>query len=135
MNVNATAIIANRKKKPKMTDPLIRIVDAWKKQGDLYAELRLQSDQLEGDEKNFLAALMNSVEKADETAKSEAKLERLARGSAEYRDYCRGVALARAATLKAKVRFDALYALLECHRTIAATDRAKINARIDHVGN
>tara|TARA_Y100000034_G_C6856633_1_gene389378 strand:- start:229 stop:519 length:291 start_codon:yes stop_codon:yes gene_type:complete len=94
-------------------------------------EAKLNSDQLEEDQKPFLASLQNAL---DDGSLSEAKLDRLARGSKEYRDYVRSMVLARAETLRKKVRYEALGNYYEAKRSEASLERSKIEKGIFHEG-
>jgi hypothetical protein len=96
---------------------LDRFVVEYQKAGLEWVEAKLKCDQLEADEKNFLAALINAIEKAESEKISESKLERLARAEPEFRDYCRAVAMARAEMLRKKVRYDGLEKLFEAARS------------------
>src|SRR6266436_89451 len=78
-----------------------------------WIEAKLKSDQLEEGQKSFLAAIMNCLNPDN----SEAKLDRLARGSKGYQDYIVGMCAARADMLRKKVRFDALGMLFEARRS------------------
>ena len=101
--------------------------------GQAWIDSRLRSDQLEADEKSYLAALMNDLEKAFKGEKvSEAKLDRLARGSAEFRAYITGRATATAETGRRKVEYDAKLNLWEAKRSTMAFERAKLERGLFH---
>ena len=102
--------------------------------GLAWVEAKLIHDQLDGDQKSFLAALQNAIEKAETEKISEAKLERLALAEPEYRAYVRSIAVARADMLRKRVRFDSLNNLFEAKRSEGATERAKISQGIYHSG-
>ena len=108
---------------------VVEIQDA----GQEWVEAKLKSDQLEADEKNFLAALMNDLEKGFDKV-SEAKLERLSRGGRQYRDYTTGRVLAQAETNRKKVRYESLLNLWEAKRSELAMERAKLEKGIFHIG-
>lgn len=113
--------------KPDST--LERLVVEIQEAGQAWVEARLKSDQLEADEKNFLAALMNELERGFDKV-SEAKLERLVRGSKEYRNYVTGRTMAAADTGRRRVRYEALQNYFEAQRSIFALERAKIEKGI-----
>lgn len=115
------------------TSSLERLVIEIQDAGQAWVEAKLLSDQLEDGEKNYLAALMNGLESQYEKV-SEAKLERLARGSAEFGEYVQGVVKARAETARKRVRYEALQNLFEAHRSHFALERAKIEKGIYHEG-
>lgn len=99
-----------------------RIVKA-EKYGETWAEIHAKYLQLEEDKKSFLSALMNDL---DDGSMSEAKLERLARGSKAYRDYVATLALAKGEELRAKVRYDNARDLFEAARSAESTEREKL---------
>lgn len=87
--------------------------------GDLY-EVWLQ---LDNGQKNFLASLMNDL---DDGKSSEAKLERLARGTKEYREYCKNVAIAKGLEIRAKVKYENARDYFEAGRSQESTEREKM---------
>lgn len=93
--------------------------------GQKWAALHETWLQLDKDEKNYLAALMNDIA-AREIGLSESKLERLARGSQEFRDYVRRVCVAKGEELRAKVRYENARDFFEAARSLEATERAKM---------
>lgn len=120
--------------KPEITG-LERLVVEIQEAGQEWIESKLKSDQLEDGEKNFLSALMNSLEEAMAGAKiTESKLERLARGSPEFGQYVIGKVTALAETSRKKVRYEALQNLWEARRSELAFERAKIEKGIFHIG-
>jgi len=103
--------------------------------GQEWIEAKLRSDQLEDGEKNFLAALINSLDDAMKGQKvSETKLERLARGSADFREYVTGKCCAIAETARKRVRYESLRDLFEARRSEFAFERAKLEKGIYHIG-
>jgi hypothetical protein len=103
--------------------------------GQAWIEAKLKSDQLVDGEKNFLAALMNDLEKQFKNTKmSEAKLDRLARGTVEFQNYVVGKALAIAETGRKKIRYEALQSLWEAKRSELSFERAKLEKGIYHEG-
>ena len=99
-----------------------RIVKA-ERHGEAWAELHAKWLQLDEDKKSFLAALINDL---DDGSMSEAKLERLARGSKAYRDYIAGLAIAKGEELRAKVRYENARDLFEAARSAESTERQKM---------
>lgn len=93
--------------------------------GQKWAELHEIWLQLDRDEKNYLASLMNDLSNTTEGL-SEAKLDRLARGSKEFREYVRRICIAKGEELRAKVRYDNARDYFEAARSLEATERAKI---------
>lgn len=103
--------------------------------GQEWIETKLKSDQLADGEKNYLAALMNGIEEQFKNAKiSEAKLDRLARGTPEFGNYVVGKCAAIAETGRKKVRYEALQNLWEAKRSELAFEREKIAKGIFHAG-
>ena len=105
--------------------------------GRLWISAKLISDQLEDGEKNYLAALMNEIERAQFEGQkvSDTKLERMARGTPEFGDYVKRKCEAVAETGKRKVRYEALQNYFEARRSELAFDRAKIEKGIYHEGS
>lgn len=121
--------------KPEVTGTLERLVVEIQEAGQEWIEAKLRSDQLDDGEKNYLAALMNGLEEAMKGVKiSEAKLERLARGSAEFGQYVIGKCAAIAESSRKRVRYEALQNLWEARRSELAFERAKIEKGIFHIG-
>ena len=99
--------------------------------GRAWVDAKLKSDQLEEDAKPYLASIMNQNDKGDS---SEAKLDRLARGSKEYRDFIADMCAKRAESLRKKVRYEGLQALFEAKRSEGALERVKIEKGISGFG-
>lgn len=93
--------------------------------GQKWAELHEVCLQLDEDKKNYLAALMNDLD-AGENKHSEAKLERLARGSREYREYIKRMCIAKGEELRAKVKYENARDFFEAGRSLEATEREKM---------
>lgn len=110
---------------------LEKTVIEYQQAGKAWVDSKLISDQLEEDQKSFLASLVNEL---DDDKTSETKLERKARGSKQYRDYVTNMCLARAEMLKKKVRFDALGMLFESRRSELAFEREGIKKGIFESG-
>jgi hypothetical protein len=114
---------------------LERLVVEIQVAGQEWIEAKLKSDQLDDGEKNYLAALMNSLDDAMKGTKiSESKLERLARGSPEFGNYVIGKVTAIAETGRKKVRYEALQNLWEAKRSELSFERVKIERGIYHEG-
>jgi hypothetical protein len=113
-------------------DEMENVVTEWKAAGDAWINAKLKADQLEEDAKNLLAAVINQLEQALPTGAkiSEAKLERMARGSLEYREYIKDMCIARAEALRKKVRFDALEKLFDARRSQKAFERETVKQGI-----
>lgn len=110
---------------------LERLVIKIQEAGQEWIEAKLRSDQLEGNEKNILAAMINDLRRTLEKA-SEAKLECLARGSAEFQEYVTGRVMAQAETGRKKVNYEAALNYWEAKRSQLAFDRVKIEKGIYH---
>lgn len=106
-----------------MTELEHRIVRA-EKHGQKWAEVHEKWLVLEEDKKNYLAALMNDL---DDGEKSESKLERLARGSKQFREYVKGMCIAKGEELRAKVKYENARDYFEAGRSREATERQKMN--------
>lgn len=91
--------------------------------GEKWAGLHATWIQLEDDKKNYLAALMNDI---DDGNMSEAKLERKARASKEYREYVKNLAIAKGEELRAKVLYDNARDFFEAGRSQESTEREKM---------
>ena len=119
---------------------LDRLVVEIQSSGQEWINAKLISDQLNDGEKNFLAVLMNGLEEAWNSGDgkkeriSEAKLERLARGSPEFGQYITGKVSAVAETARKRVRYEALRDLMEARRSELAMERVKIEKGIYHIG-
>jgi len=120
---------------------LERLVVEIQTAGQAWIDAKLKSDQLQDGEKNYLAALMNSLDEAwsKGAAKkeriSESKLERLARGSPEFGQYVVGKCAAIAETARKRVRYEALRDLWEARRSQLAFERVQIEKGIFAVGS
>jgi len=110
---------------------LENLVVRYQEAGQDWIKTRLVSDQLEEDLKPYLASLMNELDDGD---KSEAKLDREARGSKQFRDYVKNMVLARADTARKKVRYESLGMLWEAKRSELAMEREKLSKGIYHEG-
>jgi len=98
--------------------------------GQKWASLHEIAMQLEEDKKNYLAALMNDIDAntnpTDPKSLPEAKLERLARGSHQYREYIKNMCIAKGEELRAKVKYDNARDLFEAGRSQESTEREKM---------
>jgi hypothetical protein len=79
--------------------------------------------QLDESKKNYLASLMNDLDNGE---MSETKLERLARGSKDYKDFINNLCIAKGEELRAKVRYENARDYFEAGRSREATERAKL---------
>lgn len=122
----------------KEISELEKIVVEIQEAGQAWIEAKLKSDQLEDNEKNFLAAIMNRTEaeiiKMSAEKASDTKLERWARGSNEFLAHVKAKNEAKAETGKLKVRYEALQAYWEAQRSQLAFEREKIAKGIFHEG-
>jgi len=91
--------------------------------GEKWAALHAIYLQLDEDKKNYLAALINDL---DDGQMSESKLERLARGSKEFREYIKNMCIAKGEELRAKVLYENARDFFEAGRSFEATERAKL---------
>ena len=110
---------------------LEKMVVKLQRAGQDWVKAKLAAEQLEQDAKPYLASLQNELDNGDT---SEAKLERQAKGSKQYRDYIREMCLARAESLKAKVRYEGFQALFEAKRSEYALERVKLEKGVTHIG-
>lgn len=86
--------------------------------------------QLDEDKKNYLAALMNDLDDGNGSY-SEAKLERLARGSPQFRQYIKSLAIAKGEELRAKVKYENARDFFEAGRSQESTERMKMQVLRD----
>lgn len=94
--------------------------------GDSWVKAKLKADQLEETKSAFLASLQNDLESGFNRSNiktSEAKLDRLAKGSDEYREFIVGMVTARADALRKRNRLDALKSFFEVKRSQYVTQR------------
>jgi hypothetical protein len=111
--------------KPERTE-LERLILFAQEEGQKWASLYEIALQLEEDRKNYLAALMNDLEGQHGNTMTEAKLERLARGSKQFREYVKNMCIARGEELRAKVRYTNSLNLFEAGRSKETTEREKM---------
>lgn len=104
-----------------------RIIRA-EKLGEEYAERDALYYQLDETKKSVLADLMKDLDNGDT---SEAKLERMARATKEWRDHINNLALAKGQMLRARVRYEAAVAWYEAARTAESTNRVKMQVLRD----
>jgi hypothetical protein len=93
--------------------------------GEKWAGIHETWLQLDEDKKNYLSSLMNDLDDGD---KSESKLERLARGSKQFRDYVRLLCIAKGEELRAKVKYENARDLFEAARSKEATAREQLKS-------
>lgn len=79
--------------------------------------------QLDEGKKSYLASLINDL---DDGKMSEKKLERLALGCKEYREYIKNMCIAKGEELRARVRYDNARDFFEAKRSKESTEREKI---------
>ncbi len=79
--------------------------------------------QLDSDKPNYLAALMNDM---DDGEMSDKKLERLARGSKQFREYVKNLSIAKGEELRARVRYENARDYFEAGRSQESTEREKM---------
>ena len=91
--------------------------------GQKWATIHESWLQLDEDKKNYLSSLMNDL---DDGEKSDVKLERLARGSKQFRDYVRLLCIAKGEELRAKVKYENARDLFEAARSKEATSREQL---------
>lgn len=106
---------------------LERLVMKIQEAGQAWVEAKLKADQVDEDCKPYLAAIQNEM---DDGKTSEAKLERLARGSKNYRDYIAAMCAARADMLRKKIRYESLNQLFDAKRSEKAFEREAIKRGI-----
>ncbi len=101
--------------------------------GMMEIDLKLEADQLDEMTKPLLASLKNDLAKAQDGL-SESKIERLALGSQTYKDHVIAACLARAAALRARVRYESLKSGFDAQRSLLALEREKVAKGIFHQG-
>jgi len=82
--------------------------------------------QLDSDEKSFLAALMQDIKKTKEGKVSVAELEMEARASTQFREYLKGLSIAKGEELRAKVKYENARDWFEAARSQESTEREKM---------
>src|SRR3990167_2420097 len=107
---------------------LDKLVARIRKAGLEWVEANLTATQLEKDQGPYLASLINTLRKSEET--SEVRLKVLAEGSAEYRQYINCMVIARAEALRKRVEYDSIKDFFEAKRSEMAMERAKIEKGI-----
>lgn len=112
--------------KPRISS-LEKFVRDYYEAGKVWVDAKLRADQLEEDCKPYLASIENAL---DDGEKTEAKLEREAKGSKDFRDYVNRMVIARAEALRKKIRFEALGMLFEAKRSQKAFERETIKKGI-----
>ena len=99
--------------------------------GQAWVAAHAQWMQLDESKKNFLAGLMNDIDRNTKTEKlSEIKIERLARGSKTYEDFITGMCVAKAEELHAKVRYDNACEMFRAMQSAQAYEREKLRLNI-----
>ena len=121
-----------------MSEPsqLEQLALAIQEADDAHEAAKLVSDQLKADELNYLSALMNALEQREFVGQkiSDSKLERIVRGTEEFRAYVRGRVLAEAKTLHLKNKRDNLKVQWESERSDQSLERQKYASGIYKVG-
>lgn len=113
---------------------LDRCVFEYQKAGQEYVEAKVRADQLKEQSKNLLARLSTRLSTEFPKA-SEAKLERLARTSADYEAHLVELVAAQLKAQSKKVRYDGLGKLWDGKRSELALEREKIAKGIYHTGS
>jgi hypothetical protein len=111
---------------------LEKMVKQLERAGQDWVKAKLAAEQLEEDAKPYLASLENELESKGESGES--KLERLAKGSPQFRKYIQQMCFARAESLKQKVRYEGFQALFEARRSEYALERVKLEKGVTHLG-
>ncbi len=114
-----------KRERSELEKRIIRAEDLGQKHAAIY-EVWLQLDE---DKKNYLSALMNDIEAATDhkdEKMTEAKLERLARGSKEFREYIKNMCIAKGEELRARVKYENARDYFEAGRSQEATEREKM---------
>ncbi len=107
-----------------------RIVTA-ERYGEEWARKYEQWMQLDETKKNYLASLMNDISK-EAGEMSEAKLERLARGSKAFQEFITNLCIAKGEELRAKVRYENARDYFEAGRSHESTEREKMK-HLSHI--
>lgn len=107
----------------------------YQAEGQAWVKAKLLADQLSEGQKNYLASLINELEKQSGEKVSESKLERLARGSKEFIDYTNRMCLAISDMLSKRVRYDAMEKFFEAKRSGMSFEKEVIKKGIFHTGS
>lgn len=116
-------------------DKLEHWVVEYQQAGQDWVKAKLVADQLNEGQKNYLAALINKLEAESDEKISESKLERLARGSAEYVNYTSSMCKATSDMLSKRVRFDAFDKWFEAKRSGLSFEKEIIKKGIFNAGS
>jgi len=108
---------------PEPLSPLEQRIVTAEKYGKDWADKYEKWIQLDESKKNYLASLMNDLDNGEY---SETKLERLARGSKDFKLFIDCLCLAKGEELRAKVRYENARDYFEAGRSREATERAKL---------
>lgn len=92
--------------------------------GQKWANLHEIWLQLKDDKENYLSALMLDLD--DGSGMSDKKLERMARASKQFRDYCKNMNIAKGEELRARIRYDNARDYFEAGRSQESTEREKM---------
>ncbi len=111
---------------------LERTVSAWAIKGQAWVEAKLAADLLEKDRESFLASIINNLRKVLDV--SEKQLEAEAKGSQEYRDFIKGMVMAKHKELTARVAYDALEKMFAAKQSDQSLEKAKIEKGIFYQG-
>jgi hypothetical protein len=91
--------------------------------GQKHAEIYEVWIQLDEGRRSYLASLMNDL---DDGKTSEKKLERLALGSKEYREFIKNMCIAKGEELRSKVKYECARDYFEAGRSQESTEREKM---------
>jgi len=119
-----------------MTRPLTELestVKAWRAKGLAWVDAKLESDLIEKDKESFLASLISKLRESDPEA-SDTKLKADAQASQGYRNYIKGMVIAKHRELTARVEYDALDKLFSARQSDQSMERAKLERGIFHTG-
>lgn len=108
-------------------------VTEWRKKGLAWVDAKLAADLLEKDKESFLASLIGTLRRSDPEA-SDVKLKADAQASVEYREFIKGMVLAKHKELSARVEYDALDKLFSARQSDQSMERAKLERGIFHTG-
>ena len=112
-------------------DELTKLTEQTKEAGKVWVLSKEKSDTLDEGAKPFLASIKNEL---DDGKMSEAKLDRLAMGSSEYRSYVTGMCAARAVTNLAKLKMAYYDKLWESKRSQMSLLKVQVDRGIYQTG-
>lgn len=97
------------------------------KKGIEWAKSLALTNYLDDAKKSFLSTIMTKIDMASDGKLSENRLERLAVGEQEYRDYLKNMSNAKSESCRLRVEYDKLIRECEFKRSEMSLEKAKMN--------